>query len=368
MKIGFDAKRAFQNYTGLGNYSRTLIETFAAYCPDIEMHFFAPKITENQRVAHLKNLGKIHSPQGIYRKIHPFWRTFAIENDIKQSEIQIFHGLSHELPLSMPRNVRTVVTMHDLIHERYPQFYSLIDRKIYTAKFKSACRRADKIVAISEQTKRDIIDFYNIEADKIQVIYQSCHRQFYAERPPSVSVIEKYNLPAQFALYVGTINERKNLLNIVKAIESIDYQNLVVIGDGGKYYQKVLAYIQQKGLQNRIVIRSKVDFADMPAMYATAQLLCFPSYFEGFGLPIIESLWSGTPVVTSTGSCFAEAGGAGALYVAADDTNAIAEAIEKINADTHLRNDLILRGGQYVEKFRAENIAQQWHALYQSLI
>lgn len=374
MKIGYDAKRAFHNFTGLGNYSRTLIETLTTHFPENEYHLFTPKLNDNPRVTKVTMAPsvKVHLPNGLQKKISALWRSYTIKNDIQKSGIQIFHGLSHELPLSL-KGVRTVVTMHDLIHERYPEFYPLIDRKVYSFKFKKACQEADIVVAISEQTKHDIIDFYKIEPSKIQVIYQSCDPIFYKNPiyTEGSLILKKYNLPPNFMLYVGTVNERKNLLGLVQALKILDNQHdihLVVIGDGKEYFGKVKKYVAENGLQQRVRFIPKIDFTDLPTIYKLARIFVLPSFFEGFGIPIIEALWSGTPVISSVDSCFAEAGGADSIYINPHDIEALAAAIERVWYDEKLRSDMILRGANFVQKFSDKQIGQEWINLYKSLI
>jgi glycosyltransferase involved in cell wall biosynthesis len=376
MKIGFDAKRAFHNFTGLGNYSRTLIETLATYSPTDELHLFSPKQNASPRLTSILRDPSVypHFPTGFWRKLHPIWRSYGISKDIKASGVQIFHGLSNELPVKLPTNVASVVTIHDLIFERYPAFYPRFDRFVYRQKFRKACQQADVVVAISEQTKRDIVDFYKIKEDKIQVIYQSCHRQFYLNEKPTIAeqnaVKIKYGLPEDFLLYVGTVNERKNLLGLVQGLHNLNAPiNLVVVGDGGAYFDKVRDFVAtHHALGNHIFWIPKIDFTDLPALYAASIALALPSFFEGFGIPIIEALWSGTPVITSVDSCFAEAAGDGALYINPSDNQSISEAILKICSDETLRNSLIEKGGNYVQKFHEKHIAEQWQTLYKSLL
>jgi glycosyltransferase involved in cell wall biosynthesis len=389
MKIAYDAKRLFQNFTGLGNYSRTLIETLAHFYPEHEYHLFAPKTSNVPRVQKSLQAPSVwtHFPQGFWRYLPSLWRAYGIGQDLAQSDISIFHGLSHELPLSIPAKMRTVVTIHDLIHERYPTFYPLIDRRIYSFKFKRACQIADTVVAISEQTKQDIIDFYKIDASKIQVIYQSCDPIFYKNPEPKrlsdgitsqdlarlkhAHLKKKYGLPDQFMLYVGTVNERKNLRTLIKSLQIIGNQldiKLVVVGNGGSYFAKMKQAVQDLGLENRVVFLPKIEFTDLPSLYKMARLFILPSFFEGFGIPIVEALWSGTPVITSTGSCFAEAGGANSIYVNPHDAEAIADAILKVWQDEALRQQMILRGYQYVEKFRDAMIGEAWINLYRKLL
>lgn len=382
MKIGFDAKRAFNNFTGLGNYSRTLLETLSNDYPENEYHLFTPKLSDDVRLDFIKKQPSItvHTPPQYLHKIHAVWRSYFIKNAIEKAGIDIFHGLSHELPLVLPKKVKTVVTIHDLIHERYPEYYPFLDRKIYTLKFKRACEKADVVVAISEQTKQDIIDFYKIEAGKIQVIYQSCHPQFYITPPHYNDVLlkEKYNLPENYILYVGTINERKNLLSLVKAMQLIvqkdsygdnqDDIHLVAVGNGGAYFEKVKKYVYENQLTQRVHFLKKPNFSDFPYFYKKAKAFVLPSFFEGFGIPIIEALWSGCPVIVSEGSCFAESAGADALFINPHSPKNIAETIDKLLTDNVLRETQILRGGKYVEKFHEKEIGAQWMNLYKSIL
>ena len=394
MIIGFDAKRAFNNFTGLGNYSRTLIETLAKYYPENEYHLFTPKKIDHPRLDFIQSYPSVsvHFPTGFMRRIHPLWRSYFIANDISREKIDIFHGLSHELPLKIPKNVKTVVTIHDLIHEHYPQFYPIIDRKIYSWKFKSACEKADVVVAISEATKQDIMHFYKIEESKIKVIYQSCHPQFYTSvlpisaqndndfhlpnstrsdnDPLSILNKNKHNLPKNYVLYVGTVNERKNLLGLVKSLQIIDNQldiKLVVIGDGGDYLKKVKNYVLENHLESSVLFLSNIPFSDFPNIYRGAKALVLPSFQEGFGIPIIEALWSSCPVITSEGGCFPEAGGPDSIYINPHDSEAIAHAIERVVTDASLRERMILRGGEYVRKFHEQRIGEEWERLYRNL-
>jgi glycosyltransferase involved in cell wall biosynthesis len=389
MRIGYDAKRFYNNKTGLGNYSRTLIDALAKYHPEHEYHLFTPKIditipqdfidkTKAELTSTSFKIGSIytHFPEGLNDKIHPFWRSYFIKKDLQKADIQLFHGLSGELPISMPKGVKTVVTIHDLIHERYPKFYPFFDRKMYSWKFRRACEKADVVVAISEQTKRDIIDFYKIEESKIKVIYQSCHPQFKLSNTSNLGAdyfFQKYKLPKNYLLYVGTINERKNLLGILKAFADGDAFNkgikLVIFGFGkGYYFDLVVAFIRRHGLENRIFMLPTIDFVDFPYIYKNALALVYPSFFEGFGIPIIEAMWSGCPVITSEGGCFAEAGGPDSLYVNPKSHADIGTAICNLTTDNALRERMILRGWDYVKKFDEKEIGKQWIALYESLL
>ena len=174
MRIGFDAKRAFLNNTGLGNYSRDTIRVLSNFYPDNKYFLYTPKEKGNSRLAFLDNRNNtfVRTPQSLLNKaLKSYWRSKSIVSDLFNNKIDIYHGLSHELPLGIEKtNIKTVVTIHDLIFIRYPHLFRTIDRKIYYKKFNSACHRADKIIAVSQQTKQDIIDFFLIPEEKIEVI------------------------------------------------------------------------------------------------------------------------------------------------------------------------------------------------------
>lgn len=165
MKIGFDGKRAVQNYTGLGNYSRYIAEILCRFYPENSYLLYAPKKRDNKRLEKLteqfRQLSIIYPKGTFWKKLSSIWRIKGITRQLEEEEINLFHGLSNELPLNIHKSpIKSIVTIHDLIFLRFPQYYHFIDRKIYTYKFRKACENADRIIAISECTKRDIIDYF----------------------------------------------------------------------------------------------------------------------------------------------------------------------------------------------------------------
>ena len=369
MKIGFDAKRAFHNNTGLGNYSRFVMEGLLKYFPKNE--YFAYSKPPNPR------WGSLFDKNSLYLKIPPsgvgglFWRTFFIKNDLKRDGIQIYHGLSNELPFGkMPSGIKMVVTIHDLIFERYPKLYPFFDNLIYKIKFRKACKNADAIVAVSEQTKRDIIDFYGINPAKIHVIYQDCDVAFQVKL--NVEQVEKvkeqYQFKKKYILSVGTIIERKNQAILVAAFHQLNLSNyeLILVGGHSKYQDQVEKYIKENRIQH-VRILNNVPFKDLPAIYQGAELFVYPSFFEGFGIPIVEALHSGVPVVAATGSCLEEAGGEGAIYANPHDINDLANKILQVLVNKNLKNQLIEAGQKHIKQFSAEKVANKLNELYQKL-
>ena len=172
MKIGFDAKRAFFNPTGLGNYSRTLISSLSNRFPDHEYFLYSPKVSHNGLFSADTNNLQLRIPAGLIAKLAPaLWRSYGMNRTLKQDKLDLYHGLSHELPAGIKKTkIPSVVTIHDLIYLRYPKYYPAMDRWVYDKKFRHSCRVADRIIAVSEQTRRDLIEFFNVIPEKITVI------------------------------------------------------------------------------------------------------------------------------------------------------------------------------------------------------
>jgi glycosyltransferase involved in cell wall biosynthesis len=373
MRIGFDAKRAFLNNTGLGNYSRDTIRVLSHYFPSNKYFLYTPKDKDNNRLSFLKDSKNtfVRTPQSLINKaLKSYWRSKSIVRDLFTNQIDIYHGLSHELPLGIEKkNIKTVVTIHDLIFIRYPHLFKLIDRKIYYKKFKSACQRADKIIAVSQQTKQDIIDFFFIPEDKIEVVYQGCNSIFQKEIKANKKqeILNKYNLPSNYLLNVGSIEERKNLLTLLKTLKELPNQKLVVIGNGKTYKIKCLRFIAEHNLSDRVLLLTGLDLEEMAAIYQSADILIYPSIFEGFGIPILEALFSKTPVITSKGGCFSEAGGPESKYINPLSVDEMKAAILDIQNSTDLQEKITTKGFEYAQNFTDDKIAKNIMQVYTEL-
>ncbi len=381
MKIAFDAKRAYQNNTGLGHYSRTLISSLASNFQQNQYYLCAPKLTDQYQFSTNNNLYNITPQSFLAKQFSSLWRSKWVLKDLKKLEVDIYHGLSNEIPVGInDTSIKSVVTIHDLIFERYPEQYNRVDVQIYKKKFRYACETANAIIAISEQTRQDIIELYNISPEKIYVCYQSCNLAFTKTVAPAEKALitERYNLPDQYFLYVGSIIERKNLLNICKALRKIDCNiPLVVIGEGGTYKQQVLQYIKENDLQERVIFLAEHPAAqhpdyksskDFPAIYQQALCLVYPSFFEGFGIPVLEALWSSLPVITSNTSCMPETSGDAAYYVDPASVEQIADALLQIKSNPTLVAEMKAKGLQHAQKFTPEKCAADVMQVYLRLL
>ncbi len=368
-RIGFDAKRAFENKSGLGNYSRDLIRGMYKQYPENEYFLFSPK--QKTELLESQYLEKIVCSKRKTKLAQKYWRTFSITKDIINANIDIYHGLSNELPLNVKNTkFKKIVTIHDLIFIKIPELYPCIDRKIYKTKFLKACKYSDKIIATSQQTKKDIIKYFKIPESKIHVVYQSCNDNFKIKYSIDKlkQITEKYKLPSRYMLNVGTIEQRKNLLNIVKSIYYFNIETpLVVIGKKTRYYNKVKAYIDEHKLNNRIIFLSNVSNEDLVGIYQQSSLLIYPSIYEGFGIPIIEAFNSGVPVITSDKGSTAEISGKAAVQVEALNSKSIGIAMKSVLESSELANTLITEGYERAKLFEKENITKEIMRIYDSL-
>ncbi len=375
MKIGFDAKRFFNNFTGLGNYSRFIVNALAGSYPDHDYLLYTPKLRSHPEVnAILQNKAiQVRQPTAFTSalKLESVWRSYRLGKVASDDGVQIFHGLSNELPLTKPAGLKTVLTVHDLIFKRYPAFYKPIDIKIYNWKLKKACESADQIIAISNQTAEDLMEFMKVDPTKIKVVYQGCHpnfkRTYTTDELNDVRV--RYNLPQDFVLNVGTIESRKNALLLLQSLEYSKHNiPVVMVGRATPYLVKLQDYIAANGLAKRVSFIHNAAFADLPLIYHLAKVFVYPSLFEGFGIPIVEAIACNVPVISSQGSCFAEAGGPDCMYVDPKNPEQLAHALDTVLADEATRGRMISESKNYIKRFEPQVIASDVMNVYKSLL
>ncbi|GAP71333.1 mannosyltransferase [Candidatus Symbiothrix dinenymphae] len=374
MKIGFDAKQAMLNNETLGDYSRSVIEIMSDYFSGNHYVCFATK--KKKKAGRLKTILSRKDisfavPTGIFKLFAALWWLFGLKRAIKKQKISVFHGLTNKLPGGIEKTrVKTVVTIHDLIFLRNPEYYKPVERKLYPMKFKSACERANKVIAVSERIKRDIIVFFEIPVNKVEVVYPVCHSNFKetVAAKKKKKIEEKYKLPEKFLLCVGRIEARKNLMVIVKSLNKIPEEfHLVAVGKPTAYQAEVKKYAKQNGLSSRVHILNNVAFADLPAIYQSATLFVYPSFFEGFALPIVDALSCGLPVIAALGSSLEEAGGPDSIYFDPNDDEELAEEINAVLDDEAVAAGMITSGKKYARRFSEKAIAEQLMEIYRAL-
>lgn len=372
MNIAFDAKRITNNATGLGNYSRFIVDSLATYYPSNNYMMCSPSRGNKLYYEHILKHKSACLLTPDSSKVGSLWRNFGVVKALKEFKTDVYHGLSNELPLGIySQSIPTVVTIHDLIFLRYPQYYKHIDRWLYAKKYGLAARKADKVIAISETTKRDIIDFFNVPEERIDVVYQGCAPDFAkASLQDIVAVKQKYKLSERYILYVGSIESRKNLDLVVRSLALLKDKDICLIAIGKKtpYTDIVSETIILNKLQQRVQLLHQVPFADLPALYKDAEVFVYPSKFEGFGIPIIEAISARIPVIGATGSCLEEAGGDGCLYTDPNNAEMLADMLESVLNDNDLRSRMVSSSQKYIERFAPAQIASDLMNVYNSVL
>ncbi len=371
MNIGFDAKRAFWNQTGLGNYSRFILQGLAEFFPQHHYSLYSPSL---------------HGPSPLFSPTPPLrpvnlgegWkgnlaRVARMAPHFRHDRLDVYHGLSNELPFfNKTHQTKLVVSIHDVLFLRYPHFYPLLDRSIYLAKTRHACRSSDLVLAISEQTKQDLIAFLHVPERKIKVHYQACHPQF--SRRHSAEEIEsgkrKYGLKKPYILQIGTLEERKNALFTLKAYAASKLKGEVQVALVGKktpYCDMLYQFVQEANLTDHVHFIHQSDFPDFPLLYKGALFCVYPSLFEGFGIPILEALTVGSPMITSTGGCFHEVGGDAALYVDPSSVKQMSDAMERVFLEPSLRQEMIQKGASQAARFAPGRLISELFHHYEDL-
>lgn len=375
MHIAFEAKRAFNNFTGLGNYSRFVIFSLKKHHPEQQYSLYTPKVSKRDEATNFYKENKDITilPSGLWKagSLKSAWRSKRIGKLAEKQKTDVFHGLSNELPSGLKASTKKIVTIHDLIFLRYPDFYPFVDRKIYAKKFKSACNKADEIIAISEQTKNDVIEFFDIDSSKINVVYQGVHPIYNQEVKTRrlLYLLDQYSLHQPYFLYVGSIEDRKNAKDLVQAFKLVLDQVkhdllLLIVGKKTDYQKEVEKEINALRLGQSVRIYNNIPFTELPYLYKGAVASVYPSSFEGFGIPVLESLAVGTSVVTGNQSAMKEAGGKHALYADPKNHEELAAQMVKLADDNDFNEQLIKGVDSHLAQFSSKKIAGDLMDLY----
>ncbi len=382
MQIAFEAKRFFESGTGFGTYSRTLVRDLADHFPQNRYFLYAPESERNLSMAsraHSLEVDRVVSHESV-RVVFPpdkaklYWKLIGARKALREHQIDLYHGLTQQIPRSI-RGVQIpkILTMHDLIYRRYPEFCKGENLEKLDSQLHSACTVSDKIVAVSESTKSDLVGLFGIESTKIDVIYSACDGRYWQKAPVEKRLLvrERYRLPPKYLLYVGSMSERKNLISTVKALAVLSEKDripLVVIGARTAYTAKIIEWTARNGLDKWLKFAKGVTTEDLPAIYQGAEIFLYPSLYEGFGMPVLEAITSGVPVVTSDTSAMPEAGGPSTRLVEPRDEGDIAKAIREISTDLELKRKMIEDGRSHALGLRSDVVTEKMMSLYFSEI
>ncbi|PKO95704.1 MAG: glycosyltransferase family 1 protein [Bacteroidetes bacterium HGW-Bacteroidetes-7] len=370
-RIGFDARRAFKNFGGLGNYSRSAITSLSQFFNYNEYFLYTPPYKDHPLFA-FKNTSNItiRTPKGISAITTAYWREYSINKAIEKDQLDLYHGLTGELPLSRI-DVPKIITIHDLDCHRYPMYYRRLDRWLFSARVSRSVKSANRIIAISKQTADDIVEFFGTDRSKIDIVHPSCDPQFYtpATEEKIQMVKQMYNLPKRFIVAMGAIEERKNVVSIVKALPRLPKDiKLYCFGRWTPYTLSIMATAEALGVRDRVTLIHDADFSLMPAIYSLAEALLYVSHTEGFGIPVLEGITYGVPVITSGGSSMVEAGGVAAMYVNPLSPSDIGDKIEMVLSSPTLKRSMIESGFDHAKQFRNDKAAEKLFEVYTKTI
>lgn len=283
----------------------------------------------------------------------------------------LFHATEH---LLLPLHAApTVITVHDLIFRHLPEHHKPLNRWYLNLALPLYCRRATHVIAISESTRSDLMAAYGLPPERISVIHEAADPRFRPQPSDRVAAVRRrYGLPERYVLFVGTIEPRKNLIRLLHAFEVLHAEGLtdalVVVGKRGWLYRNFFAGLEQSPVREAVILPGFVPDEDLPAVYAGAQTLAFPSLYEGFGLPTLEAMACGTPVACSDTASLPEVGGDAALYFDPASEDTIVETLRRLLSDVELQDELARRGLERAARFSWDRVATETEAIYQAVL
>jgi glycosyltransferase involved in cell wall biosynthesis len=371
-RVCLDLSPVVHQHAGLGRYAQELLLALATADRQNEYVVFYNNPAAARVEPSLERFPKITTPLS-YKP----WRLSAllahftrIPQDPLLPGVDLFHATDHLLPYF--RRIKSVFTLHDLIFLFHPETHKSLNRWFLTLMMPRFLRAADAVIAVSECTKRDAIRFYRIPEEKITVIYEGVNPRFRPASPEAIATVRaRYGLPERFILYVGTIEPRKNLTTLLEAFHHLlaTYDlRLVIVGKKGWLYERFFRRLRELGLENRVLFTGYVPDEDLPAIYSAADLFVFPSLYEGFGLPVLEAMACGTPVICSNTSSLPEVAGDAALLVDPTDARALTGAMEQVLTNERLWATLRAKGMERARGFTWEKAAYRTWEVYQQVI
>jgi|YNPNPStandDraft_1061719.scaffolds.fasta_scaffold25275_3 glycosyltransferase involved in cell wall biosynthesis len=362
-RIGVDARLTYYRRGGISQYIEHLIHFFAAL--DVENQYFILQSRRDQR-----NLATAPNQHRVpcWTPAHNRFERLALAVEVFPLWLDLLHSPDFIPPLG--GRYRSVITVHDLTFLHYPTFLTPDSRRYYNDQIEAAVARADHIIADSEATRVDAINLLDVPSEKITAILLAADEQFRPAPPEEIARIRAiYHLPSEYLLFVGTLEPRKNLGGLLRAYALLstrlaDTPPLIMAGQRGWLYDEIFDLIEQLKLSGRVSWVENVPYPDLPALYSGASLLCLPSFYEGFGLPPLEAMACGTPVVVSNRASLPEVVGDAGILVDPDDTASIADALYRVLADSALAALLRQRGLARAALFTWQETAKQTLAVY----
>ena len=381
MRIGIDYTAAVRQGAGIGRYTRELVRALAELDQGHDYVLFAATGGQRPADAGWPSSFQMRSAPLSDRALAILWHRLQLPLwvELVTGPVDIFHSPDFVLP--PVRRAKTLVTVHDLSFIRYPQCADAGLRAYLNKVVPRSVHRADLVLADSQSTKDDLVELLGVKPARIEVVYPGVEERFHPieDQAHLEGVRKQYNLPPRFILGLGTLQPRKNFVRLIEAfadLRSFDVAqdksaicdlHLVIVGGKGWLYEDIFAAVEQLGLEEKVIFPGFVADEHLPALYNLADLFVFPSFYEGFGLPPLEALACGRPVITSDASSLPEVVGEAGLMVEATDTGALAEAMKRVLEDNALQEEMTARGLEQAKKFTWEKAAAKLLSLYETL-
>jgi len=376
MKIGIDCRTILNpklgEQAGVGHYTYYLVKNLLKYDKKNKYVLFFDWRFKEFNDFKQKNVTIKNFPFSQYNKFMPFaYSHMLISASLMKAGLDLFHSPISSLPLTYPK--KSIITVHDLAIYKNPAWFP---SQIFSTKLlvPQSLRKADMIIAVSESTKKDLQKLFNVSSQKIKVIYEGAHVQKIPVKSKKVDSLKRFKLGPKFILYVGTIMPRKNIVTLIRAYKQMikmepglgEYQ-LVLAGAKGYKSEEVFNEIQDLKLKNNVKYLGYVTHNQKMDLMKKATCFTFPSSYEGFGLPVLEAMNIGTPVITSNVSSLPEVAGQAAMLVDPENGQEIAKALKKMLTNKKLQSRLIKAGKKQATLFTWEKAAKDTVKLYQSL-
>lgn len=374
MKIGLEIQPILKNKTGVGWYTQNIIENLQNDNLLFEGYGFN-FLNRNNIMESLLNIQfdtKINKlmPYGVYRRL---WDMIPVSyNKIFNSKADIYHFFNYIVPPKIEGKV--IVTVYDMVYKLFPE---TMTRKNYNRLDKELTRsisRADKVITISENSKKEILQYFDINEQKIDIIYPGIDNEIYTRKyniNDEKKVKQKYNLPENYILYLGTLEPRKNIIRIIDAYYELNNKikdiKLVLAGSKGWMYDDIFKKIKDYGLEDKVIITGYIDEEDKPLLYKMSNAFVFPSLYEGFGMPVLEAMASGVPVITSNTSSLPEVVGDAGFLTDLYNTKELADAIIEVLENEELRAKMIDKGLKQSQKFSWKKSAKKLIEIYKEV-
>jgi glycosyltransferase involved in cell wall biosynthesis len=367
MRIAIDATAIPSQRVGAGNYIFNLTRSLAELLPPDELVVFA----RSEDIRPISNIQLINTPHSSrIRRI--LWEQFSLCAQLRDLSIDVLHSPHYTMPLRS--ECASVVTFHDMTFFMYPEMYQFYRKFFFRTMIRRSAQRAQAIIAVSESTRRDILRLLKTDPAKVFTVHLGVAPHFRPLDDPAAleELWRSYHLPKRFILYVGELEPRKNVPALVQAFKSLVDQSLphalVIVGPKGGMYDRLLRTIASLGLTDRIIFTGYVPEDELPLFYNAAELFAFPSIYEGFGLPVLEAMACGAPVVTSNVSSLPEIVGDAGILVDPRNVSALADAMLRVLKGGDLRRDLSRRGRERAALFSWRRTAQETLTVYSSAL